>query len=195
MSGFIAFLLLFNHEVFMLPTSENWIQTFSAHRFRPLGEFDSGEIDIRDIAHSLSMQCRFNGHCEKFYSVAEHCVLASEYVEDTEFALEALMHDATEAYLCDIPTPIKAVLPGYKEAEQRLEARIAKRFNLDHPHAEAVRKIDLQMLADEVAANMKNIPADWMPMPDPIGVKFHYWTPEQAEFEFLEAFRFLHRKP
>ncbi|MFG0247924.1 MAG: phosphohydrolase, partial [Phycisphaeraceae bacterium JB051] len=79
----------------------SWIQTYTGKAFYPLRE-DPGIIDIRDIAHALSLQCRFNGHCSDFYSVAQHSVHVSEVVPQA-FALWGLLHDAAEAYMSDLP--------------------------------------------------------------------------------------------
>lgn len=83
---------------------------------RPL----EGEIRLEDIAHALGMLCRFNGHIRRFYSVAQHSVLVSRMVEP-EHALQALFHDAPEAYAGDVTAPLKKFMPNY----QMLEAKIA----------------------------------------------------------------------
>ncbi len=108
----------------------DWIQTFTAKQFWPL-EPRIEDIDIDDIAHALALQCRYGGHTEEFYSVAQHCLLVSHAVPQ-EFALEGLMHDAAEAYLMDLPRPIKhsGLLEPYREAEDKLELTIWMRFGL-----------------------------------------------------------------
>lgn len=83
----------------------DWIQTFSGKKFFPL-EPEKNEYDIHDIAHALSLKCRFGGHCQRFYSVAEHCVRVADIVAP-ESKLWALLHDAAEAYLPDVCQPIK----------------------------------------------------------------------------------------
>lgn len=94
-----------------------------------------GLIDINDIAHSLANQCRFNGHTEGYYSVARHSVLVAQYIDrkhsDKALSLTALLHDASEAYLCDIPRPLKhqTLMRGYRAAEERLQAEILSEFN------------------------------------------------------------------
>lgn len=96
------------------------INTFSGIEFDLLNP-NPNDIDIEDIAHELSMLCRFNGHCKEFYSVAEHSVYVS-YEIDEEFALIGLLHDAAEAYLGDVPTPLKKLLPEFKRADNQLFA-------------------------------------------------------------------------
>lgn len=90
---------------------------------------DPADIDIRDIAHSLAMQCRFNGHTKRFYSVAQHTVLVSNLLEGDD-ALWGLLHDAAETYVSDIPRPLKAQLPEFEIAEDRMLKAIIIRFGL-----------------------------------------------------------------
>lgn len=108
----------------------DWIQTYTGARFYPL-EPDLDLIRIADIAHSLSMQCRYTGHTARFYSVAEHSlILAKEFHTGWHYRLVALLHDATEAYLSDIPRPLK-YLPEfafYRHAEDRLQEMIFDKF-------------------------------------------------------------------
>jgi hypothetical protein len=117
------------------------IETLNGHFVDPLA-MDVLDLRIGDIAHSLSQQCRFNGYTSRHYSVAEHSVIVSMIVEraaiaagmDTAtvktLALQGLMHDATEAYLCDIPRPIKRHLTNYEEIEADLWQVICGKFNL-----------------------------------------------------------------
>jgi len=84
----------------------NCIRTFTGkyvNVFEPTLEM----ICIEDIAHALSMQCRFGGHLPYFYSVAQHSINCSFLVDTPCLKLEVLMHDASEAYLLGIPSPIK----------------------------------------------------------------------------------------
>jgi hypothetical protein len=111
------------------------------------------DIDIADIAHHLSNQTRFAGGCSRFYSVAEHSVNVMKNVPE-EYAMEALLHDASEAYLVDLPSPVKNA-PGfelYKMHEQMAELVIGTKFGLDlSTEARGVVKIaDRRMLATEM---------------------------------------------
>jgi uncharacterized protein len=87
------------------------------------------DVCIEDIAHSLSLQCRFNGHCEKFYSVAEHCVHMADLCM---FSLVALMHDASEAYLLDIPKPLKELpeFAFYRKIEAEVQGIIERALDM-----------------------------------------------------------------
>ena len=106
---------------YCMDSLDGFIGTFSGLRFWPLDP-NPEKILIADIAHALAHQCRFGGHASKFYSVAEHSVHVSKLCLP-EHALWGLLHDASEAYLVDLPRPLK-LLPEfapYREAERRLQ--------------------------------------------------------------------------
>lgn len=117
------------------------------------------EICIEDIAHHLSLQCRFSGACPRFYSVAEHSVLVSLMVPP-EDALWGLLHDASEAYLCDIPRPFKSALGGYYEHEERLLKAVAGKFGLSWPMPKSIKDVDAHMAATEAAILWRE-PPEW----------------------------------
>jgi len=171
-----------------MPPSKDWIQTYTGRAFCPL-EPDPTEIDIRDIAHALSMNCRFNGHCHRFYSVADHCVRVSEIV-DPEFALWGLLHDAAEAYITDLPRPLKRRMPLFSEVEDQLLQVIIGHFGLPwiSPMPEAVKLADEQMLATEARDLMSTPPEDWGLNAEPLEITIEPRTPEQAERAFLDRF-------
>ncbi len=125
----------------------SFIQTLSGKQFDYLSA-TIDDIDIEDIAVALSNICRFSGHLPEFYSVAQHSVLCSQLVSP-EFAFEALMHDAAEAYCRDIPAPLKALLPDYREIEKRTDQLIRFKFGLPLEEASVVKYADLTMLATE----------------------------------------------
>lgn len=112
----------------MITTVKYHFPTFSGKRF-DITTVDPSMICLADIAHALSNICRYNGHCSRFYSVAEHSVRLVMVAPDPVAAI-ALLHDATEAYMCDIPRPIK-ILPemeAYREYEDRLNVAIMTKF-------------------------------------------------------------------
>lgn len=170
------------------PRRGDWMQTYTGRKFWPLDP-RADEIYIEDIAHSLAMQCRYGGHSLRFYSVAEHSVIMSRFVSPAN-AMWALLHDASEAYLADVPRPLKRHLPGYKEAESRVMEAVCAAFRLPHDMPAEVHEVDNRILADEIRQNMK--PMDWHAKHDnPLGVEIRFWPPEQAELYFLDRFKKL----
>lgn len=126
---------------------EPYIETASGKKFHFLNP-SPDEIDIIDIAYALSNQCRYNGHCNRFYSVAEHSALVASLVPE-KFKLDALLHDAAEAYLSDIPSPVKQFFPEYKKLEQTVMEVIADKFKVPNWNSDIVKKADLQQLCTE----------------------------------------------
>lgn len=125
----------------------SFIQTISGKRFDYINS-TVDDVDIEDIANALSNICRFAGHVPEFYSVAQHSVLCSQIVPP-EFAFEALMHDAAEAYCQDIPQPLKLLLPDYKRIEQMVDDLIRVKYGLPTDMSTVVKYADLTMLATE----------------------------------------------
>lgn len=136
-----------------------WILTNSGKRF-DLIDPQPDMIDLCDIAHALANECRFAGHSRYFYSVAQHSVLASRIVP-AEHAFEALLHDATEAYLKDIPRPLKHLLPDYRAIEQRVNSAIRARFGLPATQSAPVSDADITLLATERRDLMPNDDGEW----------------------------------
>lgn len=116
------------------------IVTHSGKRYHPFAPKQE-EVDIEDIAHALANQCRYAGHVDRFYSVAEHSVLTS-YMVPRHQALEALLHDAAEAYCHDVATPIKYHLPEYLDMIEKNEAVIRQVYHLPTKESASVRFVD-----------------------------------------------------
>lgn len=125
----------------------SWIQTYTGRKFDLLAP-TADMICLRDIAHSLAHLCRFTGHTKRFYSVAEHSLWVSQCVPDMH-ALSGLLHDATEAYLGDVSTPLKSLLPDYKLMEQRLWHVIADKYGVPRVLPDCVKQMDLCALVTE----------------------------------------------
>lgn len=125
----------------------SYIQTLSGKRFDYINS-TADDVEIEDIATALSHICRFSGHLPEFYCVAQHSVLCSQLVPP-EFAFEALMHDASEAYCQDIPSPLKALLPDYRRIETLVDDLIRAKFNITPEMSAVVKYADLVMLATE----------------------------------------------
>ena len=117
------------------------------------------DFDIEDIAHGLAHVCRYAGQCRAFYSVAEHSMLVADTVD--EFAFEALLHDAAEAFIGDVTRPFKQLLPDYKRIEATIEDAMIVRFGLDRRSKDLVKHADLRVLAAEQAQVMAAGCSDW----------------------------------
>lgn len=167
----------------------DWIQTHSGKQFFPLRP-RVRDIDIQDIAHALSLNCRFNGHCRAFYSVAEHSVRVSHAV-DREHALWGLLHDAAEAYLTDLPRPVKAQMPLFSEIEDRLLKVIIEHFGLAFPMPDAVRHADEVLLATEARDLMATPPEPWKLNAAPLIETIEPLPPVHARDLFLQRFEEL----
>ncbi len=155
-----------------------WINCASGTKFFPLDPVVE-DIHLSDIVHALSNLCRYSGH-GRFYSVAEHSVWVCRATQalggSMSDQLWALLHDATEAYLVDIPSPIKRA-PGfgdeYRLAEGRLSVAVAKRFGLHGTEPDLVKTVDQSMIAIEAPRIFKHMHPDWIaPEPHPEVVKF-----------------------
>jgi len=166
----------------------DWIQTWSGGLFYPLDP-QPDEIHIEDIAHALSLICRFNGHCDRFYSVGQHSVMIA-CLASPENALWGLLHDAAECYVADMPRPVKRCIPGYKGIESGVELAVAQKFGLPEIMPAEIKELDHAMLALEAASLMKVAPKDWyFPFPAPENVILEKcWSPEHTENVFLDAF-------
>lgn len=156
---------------------------------------DSETIHIQDIAHGLANTCRFGGHTRMFYSVAQHCVLASHIVP-AEDVLWALLHDAAEAYVGDVPRPLKQLLPDYQVIEKRVEAAVLGKFGLTGPMPASVKHADLVLLATEQRDLMPDHDDEWPLIAGirPLGEAILAWPPVKAEHEFLIRFQELIEK-
>jgi hypothetical protein len=180
----------------VVPTG-NWIQTFSGGKFHPLHP-SAEEVNIRDIAHALANQCRFAGHVRDFYSIAQHSVLVS-WNCPKEFALWGLLHDAAEAYICDLPRPIKydPEMAIYKVIEKRIEAVIIEHFGLA-PTVEPpeIKATDRRLLYTERRDLLPPLPwdsDDWgMGLEgQPFEWRITSWEPKQAERIFMARYEEL----
>ena len=154
-----------------MANAKSWINTRTGVKFYPL-DAKPEDVRIDDIAFALSNLCRYAGHVD-FYSVAEHSVIVARIVDGLGGSLlerrAALLHDATEAYLVDLPRPIKHApeLEPYREAEARLGAVIAQRFGLETIEPPIVRRVDSEMIALEAACLVRNKHADWRMLAEP----------------------------
>ena len=168
-----------------------WIQTYTGMQFHP-GDPSVGDFDIRDVAHGLALLCRFNGHCRVFYSVAEHSVRVSRACPP-EAALAGLLHDLGEAYLGDLPRPIKRHFPEFDVFEDRLLEVAAEQFGLPWPLPDAVWAADDLLLATEFRDLMEEPPAPLRVTCEPLPEIIEPQSWDRAEAAFLERFEELTR--
>jgi uncharacterized protein len=170
----------------------NYFRTYTGRHVYPLNP-NTEEIGIFDIARSLSQLCRFLGHTTAFYSVAQHSVLVSKLVPQND-ALWGLLHDASEAYLCDLPTPIKRdpEMTTYRIAEARLMATICERYCLKPEMPRSVMIADKALLATEFRDVTTMNDLEWIKEEcgtDPVpNLWIEPWLPRIAEDHFLDRF-------
>jgi 5'-deoxynucleotidase YfbR-like HD superfamily hydrolase len=182
------------------PAPGPYLQTVSGRWVNPFDP-DPEQLDVGDIARSLANQCRFGGHCRVFYSVAQHSVIVSQLVEqrggDVEDVFAALMHDASEAYLGDMPHPLKHRSPlgaAFKAAEEHLERAIRDRFRIK-PEVPAIKPADRALLATERRA----FSAETWHWPElegvePLDLELEAWSPDAAARAFAERYEALERR-
>lgn len=164
-----------------------WVQSYSGKKIDLLNP-KAGMIDIEDIAHALAHVCRFAGNSRLFYSVAEHSVRVGSI--SGQFALEGLLHDAAEAYLGDIPAPVKQFCKDYRVLEERLMEAVAERFGLAYPIPRIVTVADQQVLLTEKEALMAPEPAPWeIQVATKANVQIACLKPKDAKELFLEYFQ------
>jgi 5'-deoxynucleotidase YfbR-like HD superfamily hydrolase len=138
---------------------------------------DPDKITIEDIAHALSHQPRFAGHTKEFYSVAQHSVWVSEHCSP-ENKMEGLLHDASEAFLCDIPSPIKPHIPEYIKIETTLMIAVALKFKFNYPLSFEVKKYDREALEYEWQCKVLNN-------------SIYSMTPKEARRAFIAQYKYI----
>jgi uncharacterized protein len=176
------------------PAPGPYLQTVSGRWVNPFDP-DQSQLDAGDIARALANVCRFGGHARSFYSVAQHSVIVSELVEqrggDAEDVFAALMHDATEAYLGDMPHPLKHRSPlgaAFREAEAHLEQALRERFRIKADVPE-IKRADRSLLATERRAFSAE---DWhwpeLDDVEPLDLELTGWPPDEAARRFAQRY-------
>jgi hypothetical protein len=173
----------------------DWMITYSGRRFWPLDPRPD-DVSWVDIAHALSLSCRYGGHAQRFYSVAEHSVLLARYfgrLGQPLLSRYALLHDGAEAYVADVIRPIKRQLPAFRRIEAPIEAQILVLVGLDPEIPAAVAEADSAIVADEATAlfGAERIEATGWRLPAPLGVPIECWPAHYAEIQWAATFRAL----
>jgi uncharacterized protein len=180
-------------------TEATWIETSSGRRFdvtRPRAE----DVHIDDIALSLAQTCRFRGHALRWISVGWHSIVVHDVTArlgaDRAARLAALLHDAAEAYVGDMPRPLKAVFPEFVLAESRVQKVIHRKFGLQ-PSEEVtalIRKVDNQTLLEEARAYMASGGKGWELLDEALNVPATLFVPpcphdiREVARQFLQRF-------
>lgn len=158
------------------------IKTFTGIKFDVLN-FDKDSIRIEDIAHALSLTTRYGGHCHKLYSVAQHSVWCAKYKPTKKYQLYCLLHDAAEAYLGDIVSPVKHQLPEFMKIEDALLDIILEKFCGGVMTPEIHKEVKI--------ADIEALHFEQSILWDPVQSKKHCWTALKAEREFLNTYNRL----
>lgn len=183
----------------------DWTPTYTGKKFWPLDPRPE-DVDVEDIAHALSMKCRYAGHTTEFYSVAQHSVLmaqkAIDLTADVNLALWCMLHDAAEAYTADIPSPLKPYmhvkhpvsgLVPFDAVEQNIREVIRQALAPElrfHP-PQRLHDLDQRIRVDEATALMRDS-AEWVSwMGGKLDVVINSWAPSTARQSFLGVWDFL----
>lgn len=184
-----------SEDIYRVPRGA-YISTYTGLRFY----LEEPEFRIEDIAHALSMNCRYNGHVQRFYSVAEHSVLVSQIMQYLGMGnpLEGLLHDASEAYLSDVPAPFKQLLPDWQSIDRELERKIRAKYWLGEK-TEGLKQADMMALFMEADVLLVSQGEDFL---DPYDLrlkaltysrtvpffKVHAYSPNQAKHAFMKRY-------
>jgi 5'-deoxynucleotidase YfbR-like HD superfamily hydrolase len=175
------------------------IETYSGKWFDIL-EPRPEQIDIESIAHALSLTCRFTGHVRYHYSVAQHSLIGSLIIP-RRFALEFLLHDASEAYIGDMSRPLKHCTPAgkaYREVEAVISGMIRFKYNLPSEQTRIIHEYDNMMLYAEKEQLMGSL--EWTkesteacecPDSKAAPVTLYEMAPREVEQRFLDQFYYL----
>ena len=196
------------------PYFKDWIQSASGKVVTPLN-LRPEQVNIHDIAHALANKCRYTGHTREFMGVGQHCLFGSELI-DPKFALTFLLHDASEAYLPDIATPIKPhvhvkrTIPGsvvsetisWKQLEAEHIAVIGHALGIPDllvgTESAEVKHMDQLMLAWEQRDLLGKPPRPWFPpgyLPAPPARELIVMSPPEAERLYLYRYYQLRNEP
>lgn len=196
----------------LMDKKESFLKTAKGNLIHPFA-LQIEEIDINEVASSLSKIVRWGGQINRFYSVAAHSIQVSYWVEifggSKQEQLIGLLHDVSESLGCgDLPTPIKKFIPAYVEMEDEMQKIIMAKYNLPYPYPDIVHKADHAALVHE-AVNLKDEDPFWRSQFEKLGkINYiiedaqsspsHRWNPTDhiiiMNYEFTERFKYLYGK-
>ena len=177
----------------------SYITTYTGKHFDPI-QPEPGLFDLTDISHALSLLCRGNGHMKHFYSVAQHSIACAEEAKARGYSarvqLGCLLHDASECYMSDVPTPFKKKLPEYEMQEDRLLRMIFEKYlgsDLTKEELDLVKEIDHTMLLYDLKELLGEMTDEEMPK---LHMELDYMVQpfREVEEEFLRIFTLYSRK-
>lgn len=184
------------------PRVGDWIQTYSGGQFWPLDPRVE-DVKLIDVAHHLSLKCRFQGATRKFYSVAQHVTELSRAVgsklknhvpsellkystEEIQYAI--LHHDDSEAFLPDVPSPVKPYLQGWHDIEEKNQMIISvMAFGANPAIMKLIKLWDRQIAQDERGCLLMPCHHAWKSDLSPLGLKLRPWSPEKAEKLYIST--------
>jgi hypothetical protein len=175
-----------------------FVETYTGRKFYPaLPRVE--DLTILDIAHALSLKCRYGGHTRTFYSVAEHCVVMALFARHLGLSARVqyhlLMHEGGEGYLPDVPRPIKHFFPDLIVMEKNLDATVREWSGLDHELPPELKEFDSRIIRDERMQVLTPSGNKWQTDElVPLGVICQGWTPAVAEVNFLQAYQTISRE-
>jgi uncharacterized protein len=170
-------------------SNKNWISTQYRKQVHPLN-LQPNEIDIRDIAHALSMICRFTGHVRQFYSVGQHsCYVALHCSKKNK--LWGLLHDASEAYIADVASPVKhsKQMVAYRKIEKNIMLSICDKFGLPQEEPDEVKQVDAEMCNLE-AHQLGVWNPNWPIIKGNLNFNIDKWLFKYTELSFLRLFKY-----
>ena len=180
-------------------TMSEYITTYTGNHINPTNP-NPALIRIEDIAHALSLLCRGNGHVKTFWSVGQHCICCAKEAmargATARVVLACLLHDASECYMSDVPTPFKKKLPEYEIQEDRLLRMIFEKFlgsDLTKEELDLVKEIDHTMLLYDLKELLGEMTDEEMPR---LHMELDYMVQpfREVEEEFLRIFTLYSRK-
>ena len=162
------------------------MQTYTG-KLLDLAHFREDDVRLPDISHALAIINRFTGHSRCPYSVAQHSVMVSKIIEP-KHARWGLLHDASEAYLGDVATPLKNMLPEYRALEEHIQRTIARRFGLVWPMPVEVKRADVRALMAE-KRDLLTVDHDWGIDVEPMAGPILPYCWQQAKQLFEERYK------